>query len=132
MLTVLLISYRNYNKEKEVRMKKETLEFLKAHQSETPSKWREEAEWRRDNWSWLRHSQKIAVKVLLQMKQEGLTQKALAERMGCSQQYVSKILKGKENMSLDTQSKLEDALGISLIYDEPVASPSMVAEGVFA
>ena len=113
-------------------MKKETLEVLEAHQSETPSKWREEAEWRRDNWSWLRHSQKIAVKVLLQMKQEGLTQKALAERMGCTQQYVSKILKGKENMSLDTLSKLEDALGISLIYDEQVVSPSMVAEEVFA
>ena len=62
------------------------------------------------------------------MKQEGLTQKALAERMDCTQQYVSKILKGKENMSLDTLSKLEDALGISLIDDELVAGPSMVAE----
>ena len=123
---------QSYNKEKEVYMKKKTLEFLKAHQSESPSKWREEAEWRRENWTWLRHSQKIAVKVLLQMKQEGLTQKALAERMDCTQQYVSKILKGKENMSLDTLSKLEDALGISLIYDEQVASPSMVAEEVFA
>ena len=111
-------------------MKKETLEFLEAHQSETSSKWREEAEWRRDNWSWLRHSQKIAVKVLLQMKQEGLTQKALAERMDCTQQYVSKILKGKENMSLDTLSKLEDALGISLIYDEQVVCPNMVVEDV--
>jgi hypothetical protein len=59
-------------------MKQKTLDFLEAHQSETPSKWREEAELRRDNWSWLRHSQKIAVKVLLQMKQIGLTQKALA------------------------------------------------------
>ena len=108
------------------------LEFLEAHQSGMPSKWREEAEWRRDNWSWLRHSQKIAVKVLLQMKQEGLTQKALAERMDCTQQYVSKILKGRENMSLDTLSKLEDALGISLIYDEQVASPSMVVEEVLA
>ena len=113
-------------------MKKKTLEFFEAHKSETPSKWREEAEWRRDNWSWLRHSQKIAVKVLLQMKQDGLTQKALAERMGCTQQYVSKILKGKENMSLDTLSKLEDALGINLIYDEQVAYPNMVAEEVFA
>ena len=82
--------------------------------------------------SWLRLSQKIAVKVLLQMKEEGLTQKALAERMDCTQQYVSKILKGRENMSLDTLSKLEDALGISLIYDEQVASPSMVAEEVLA
>ena len=113
-------------------MKKKTQEFLEAHQSDTPSKWREEAEWRRDNWSWLRHSQKIAVKVLLQMKQEGLTQKALAERMNCTQQYVSKILKGKENMSLDTLSKLEDALGINLIYDEQVTNIHMVAEEVLA
>lgn len=109
-------------------MKQKTLEFLEAHMSETPSAWRKEAEWRRDNWSWLRHSQKIAVKVLLQMKQMGLTQKALAERMDCTQQYVSKILKGKENMSLDTLSKLEDALGINLIYDEQVAYPNMVTE----
>ncbi len=111
-------------------MKQKTLEFLEAHQSETPSTWREEAEWRRDNWSWLRHSQMIAAKVLLQMKQKGLTQKALAERMNCTQQYVSKILKGKENMSLDTLSKLEDALGINLIYDVEVAYPCMVAEDV--
>ena len=109
-------------------MKKKTIEFLEAHQSDTPSKWREEAEWRRENWSWLRHSQKIAVKVLLQMKQEGLTQKVLAERMNCTQQYVSKILKGKENMSLDTLSRLEDALGISLILDEKVSYPCMAAE----
>lgn len=111
-------------------MKKKTREFLEAHKSETPSTWREEAEWRRDNWSWLRHSQKIAVKVLLHMKKEGLTQKALAERMDCTQQYVSKILKGKENMSLDTLSKLEDALSINLINDEQVVYPHMAAEEV--
>lgn len=98
-------------------MKKNTLEFLETHQSETPSKWREEAEWRRENWSWLQHSQRIAVKVLLEMKLQGPTQKALAERMHCTQQYVSKILKGKENMSLDTLTRLENALGISLILD---------------
>ena len=109
-------------------MKRKTLEFLEAHQSETPSVWREEAEWRRDNWSWLRHSQKIAVKVLLQMKQMGLTQKALAERMNCSQQYVSKILKGKENMSLETLSKLEEALDINIIYDELTEHTSIVAD----
>ena len=101
-------------------MKKKTIEFLEAHQSSTPSKWREEAEWRRDNRSWLRHSQRIAVKVLLQMKQEGLTQKALAERMNCTQQYVSKILKGQENMSLETLTKLEEALSIRLILDGKV------------
>ena len=109
-------------------MKQKTLEFLEAHQSETPSTWREEAEWRRDNLPWLRHSQKIAVKVLLQMKQMGLTQKALAERMDCSQQYVSKILKGKENMSLETLTKLELALGISVIDDDVEVHTSIVAD----
>ena len=111
-------------------MKKKTQEFLEAHQSETPSKWREEAEWRRDNWSWLQHSQKIAVRVLLQMKREGLTQKMLAERMNCTQQYVSKILKGKENLSLDTLTRLENALGIDIILDEQETYPCMVAEDI--
>lgn len=65
---------------------------------------------------------------LLRMRVLKLTQKALAECMGCTQQYISKILKGKENMSLDTLSKLEDALGICLICDEHTADPAMVAE----
>ena len=57
---------------------------------------------------------------------------ALAERMNCTQQYVSKILKGKENLSLDTISRLEDALGISLVYPEVCAfQPSQIAEEMF-
>ena len=96
-------------------MKQKMLEFLESHKSETPSTWREEAEWRRDNWSQLQYSQKIAVKILLRMKQTGLTQQALAERMNCTQQYVSKILKGNENLSLDTLSKLEEVLGMNLL-----------------
>lgn len=113
-------------------MKQMTLEFLEAHQSDTPSKWREEAEWRRENASWLRHSQQIAVKVLLKMKELQLTQRALAERMNCTQQYVSKILKGKENLSLDTMTRLEEALEISLVYPEAnVFQPSQVAEEVY-
>ena len=51
--------------------------------------------------------------------------------MNCTQQYVSKILKGRENISLDTLSKLEDALGINLIYDEQTTYPTVVAEEEF-
>ena len=40
------------------------LEKLKQHQSEIPSKWREEAEFRSANKSWLKGSPKIAVKIL--------------------------------------------------------------------
>ena len=48
--------------------------------------------------------------------------------MNCTQQYVSRILKDRENLSLDTLSKLEDALGINLIYDEQTTYPTMVTE----
>jgi antitoxin component HigA of HigAB toxin-antitoxin module len=103
-------------------MNPKTLDFLNAHASETPSRWREEAEWRRANASWLRHSQEIAVKVLLKMKELHLTQKALAERMNCTQQYVSKILKGQENLSLDTITRLEIALQIRIVLAESTQS----------
>ena len=88
---------------------------LHEHKSPTPSKWREEAEFRVANKSWLRYSQHIAMMMLDKMEELGLTQKSLAEKMGCSQQYVSKILKGKENLSIETLCKIEVALGLSLL-----------------
>ena len=96
-------------------MKQKSIDFLENHQSETPSKWREEAVWRRDNKAWLRHSQHIAVLVLSYMKREKITQSTMAERLNCTQQYVSKILRGTENMSLETITKLEVAIGTQLI-----------------
>jgi len=90
-------------------------EKLREHAPETPSMWREKAEWRQKNKSWLRYSQLIAVKMLEKMNELGLTQKALAERMECSQQYVSKVLRGQENLSIETICKIEDALEIELL-----------------
>lgn len=90
-------------------------EKLRKHAPETPSKWREKAEWRQKNKSWLRYSQLIAIKMLEKMNELGLTQKALAERMNCSQQYISKVLRGQENLSIETICKIEDALDIELL-----------------
>lgn len=128
LMDLQIFCQRFNNTERRIYMKQKTLDFLEAHQSETSSSWREDAEWRRNNWPWLRHSMKIAAKVLLEMKQQGITQKALAERMNCSQQYVSKIVKGQVNMSLETISKLEEALNICLIYDELETSANIVAD----
>lgn len=96
-------------------MKQKTLDYLESHQSETPSRWREEAEWRRENREWQNYSRRIAVKLLSYMKREHLTQSAMAERLDCTQQYVSKILKGTENLSLETLAKLEHATGERLV-----------------
>lgn len=35
--------------------------------------------------------------------------------MGCSQQYVSLILQGKENLTLETISKLEKAIDMDIL-----------------
>ena len=87
---------------------------LNEHKSPTPTKWREEAEYRADNKEWLRYSQQIAMMMLDRMEDLHLTPRVLAERMGCSQQYVSKILKGKENLSIETLCKIEEALQLSI------------------
>lgn len=90
----------------------ELIAKLKEHQSPTLSKWRENAEWRMANKSWLRYSQQIAITMLDKMEELNMTQKKLSELMGCSQQYVSKILKGQENLSLETLVKIENCLHI--------------------
>lgn len=59
--------------------------------------------------------------MLDKMEELGLTQKSVAERMGCSQQYVSRVLKGTENLSIETISKIENALDLEIL--EPICIP---------
>ena len=82
------------------------------------SNWLEKAKNRQKNKEWLKHSQKIAIKVLRTLREKKIKQKQLAVMIGVSPQYVNKIVKGKENLTLDTISKLEQALGIKLIFSE--------------
>ena len=74
----------------------EIIKKLEQHQPETPSKWREKAEFRLANKSWLRYSQHVAMMMLDKMEEIGLNQRGLAERLGCTQQYVSKMAVEKE------------------------------------
>lgn len=90
-------------------------DVLNNHQSATPSKWREAAEWRRKNESWLKYSRVITMKTMQAMDKQSVTQSILAKRMGCSQQYVSNLLKGSSNMTLETISRIETALNIDII-----------------
>ena len=92
-----------------------TIDFLETNQSSTPSRWRENAEWRRNNEYWLKYSRYITLQVLRAMDTQSVTQVELAKRMGCTQQYVSNLLKGSSNMTLETIARLETALGIDLV-----------------
>ena len=73
------------------------------------------ARYRRRNRAWLRKSQHIAIKVYSILKSRGLSQGWLAGELGVSRQQVSKIVRGKENLTLETISKLENVLDTKLI-----------------
>lgn len=89
------------------------IDIVKANRA-AGGQWQKEAIQARDNWPWMRYSMQVALKVRSKMKEEGITQCVLASRLGCTQQYVSLILKGKENLTLETIAKLESALHIDL------------------
>ena len=89
------------------------LSTLEKHEVKTG--WKEKAQWRRENRRWLRYSGFIALTVMNRLEEKKLSQRELAERMKCSPQYVSKLLKGSENLTLDTISKLEECLDLDLL-----------------
>jgi plasmid maintenance system antidote protein VapI len=91
---------------------KEKLSRVAADQ---PSDWQKKAQYRRENREWLKKSAAIAVRVLDTLKAQNLSQKDLAVRMNISPQQISKIVKGQENLTLETISNLEGALGIGIL-----------------
>jgi transcriptional regulator with XRE-family HTH domain len=52
--------------------------------------------------------------VVREMARQGLTRTALAERLGTTPAYVTKILRGKVNFTLATMVRLSQALGADL------------------
>ena len=91
------------------------IDFLTEHESTSSSSWKKDALWRRDNERWLKYARAITIRIIDAMDEQSITQSVLAQRMGCSQQYVSNILRVNSNMTLETIAKLEDALGIDIL-----------------
>ena len=92
-----------------------TMDFLRAHENKSENGFVSKAQYLQDNWSWLKYSYAIAIKVRRRMKELGITQKELASQLDCTQQHVSVLLGGKANMTLETMAKLEQALSFDLI-----------------
>jgi plasmid maintenance system antidote protein VapI len=88
--------------------------FLKLV-SDEKSDWLEKAIWRKENRDWLRNSQRIAIRILSELRKTGMSKEMLADKMGVSVKYVNEIVKGQKNLTLKTISKLEKGLGVKLI-----------------
>ncbi len=83
--------------------------------SKETSDWEQEALQRQAESGWRMKSAAIALQILRRLRMQKLSQKQLAELVGVTPQYINKIVKGAENLSLETITKLEVALGKSLV-----------------
>lgn len=70
---------------------------------------------RKKNREWIRMSQDIALSLHYYMRKNGLTQKELAGKLGVSPVYVGRLLKGGENLTLETICNIQSAIGEKLI-----------------
>lgn len=78
--------------------------------------WSKEAEHRRKNKKWLKYSSNIARRILAAIEdKKDFNQARLAKALGVSSQQISKIVQGKENLTLETIANLSTALNTELI-----------------
>lgn len=96
-------------------MKEKTLKFLERNLSSELSTFAEEAKWRQDNEVWLKWSQGIAMKIIDYMQEHQLSRADIAARLGCTPQYVSKILSGHTNFSFKSIAEIERCLNIHIM-----------------
>ena len=96
-------------------MKEKTLKFLEKNLSSEPSTFAEEAKWRQENEVWLKWSQGIAMKIIDYTQEHKLSRADIASRLGCSPQYVSKILSGHTNFSFKSIAEIEKCLNIRIM-----------------
>jgi transcriptional regulator with XRE-family HTH domain len=75
----------------------------------------QEAQYRKKNREWLRMSQDIALALNYYLRKMNMTQKGLAEKMNVSPSYIGRLMKGQENLTLESICAIQSATGITLI-----------------
>ena len=89
---------------------------------------KEKARFRKENRDWLRMSQEIALCLHYYLRNAGLTQKELADKMGVSAVYVGKLLKGGENLTLETICKIQNVICENIVtVAKPYVSTTVIS-----
>lgn len=91
--------------------KQKLLSLVSKEKTETLNKNKD----RIKNREMLRESQQIAIKVLMKLDELGWAQKDLAREMQVSPQQITKIVSGKENLTIETQIKIQNILKIPIL-----------------
>lgn len=91
------------------------VEKLKAVARPMTQEERATMDYRTENADWLQLSATIALKIRKLLRQQGMTQVDLADRLGVTPPQVSKLLSGKINFELKTLVNIQNALGKTII-----------------
>lgn len=91
------------------------LNRLKEVAKQASEKEREEARFRVVNRDWMLKSSLIALEIHRYLRLNGMTQSQLAEKLGISPAMVTKLLSGKENLSLKTICGIERVIQFELL-----------------
>lgn len=89
---------------------------LKQHQSPTQSMWRENAINRMENKALLQYTRHMAMIILDEMENKDISMEQLANQIGCDQQCLESILKGKEILTPDIMDKIQSCLNLNIEY----------------
>lgn len=91
------------------------LNRLKEVAKQPSEKEREKEEFRDENRDWLLKSALIALEIHRYLRLNGMTQSQLADKLGISPAMVTKLLSGKENLSLKTICGIERVIQFELL-----------------
>lgn len=95
-------------------MKPNSVKFESLVSNEV-SGWHKDAKERRKQEDWRDNAFDIALILLDYKDTHDLNQAQLAGKIGVSNQYINRVLQGKENLDSKSITRIENALGISLI-----------------
>lgn len=78
-----------------------------------------------------RLAERVGRKIAETRRQGGLTQQDLATEVNTAVQWISRVERGEENLTLATMVKLANALGVSVqeLFDAPASDPAEVRRG---
>lgn len=86
----------------------------------------------RAEWDRLAFAREVAAELVRYRADNGLSQRAMAERLGVSQPRVAKLESGEHNPDVDTLVKISGATGLEFVIDVAPAkrTPKLVTKKV--
>lgn len=90
-------------------------ELSRNANADAEAKWKRIAEWNNKHAESLEDFTIIALRIGEALRHRQMTQKELAHNLGVQPQALTRIIKGRQNLTLQTIRKIEKELGITLI-----------------